>query len=74
LKVDDAERQRSDLAHLIWSVAEIVSNLSQYFRLVPGDVVFTGTPDGVGPVRPGQKIDAGIDGLGSISICVIADE
>jgi fumarylpyruvate hydrolase len=74
LKVDDTERQRSDLAHLIWSVAEIVSNLSQYFRLVPGDVVFTGTPDGVGPVRPGQKIDAGIDGLGSISICVIADE
>ncbi|MCE2988491.1 MAG: fumarylacetoacetate hydrolase family protein [Phenylobacterium sp.] len=74
LKVDDTDRQRSELAHLIWSVAEIVSNLSQYFRLVPGDVVFTGTPDGVGPVLPGQKINAGIDGLGSISICVIADE
>jgi fumarylpyruvate hydrolase len=74
LQVDGADRQSSDITHLIWSVAEIISNLSQYFRLVPGDLVFTGTPDGVGPVNPGQTMSAGIDGLGSISIAVIADE
>jgi fumarylpyruvate hydrolase len=74
LQVDGADRQRSDLKNLIWSVAEIVSNLSQYFRLVPGDIVFTGTPDGVGPVVAGQSISAGIDGLGSISIGIIGDE
>ena len=74
LQVDGAERQRSDITHLIWSGAEIVSNLSQYFRLVPGDIVFTGTPEGVGPVTAGQIMSAGIDGLGSITIAVVADE
>jgi len=70
IQVDGEDRQRSDLSNLIWSVPEIVANLSQLFELRPGDLIFTGTPDGVGPVTGGQTMRSGIDGLGELIVAV----
>lgn len=70
LQVDGQERQRSDLSQLIWSVPEIVANLSGYFELAPGDLIFTGTPEGVGAVQRGQVLTGGVDGLGELSVRV----
>ena len=70
VKVDGSDRQRSDIAKLIWSVPEVVANLSLYFELRPGDLIFTGTPDGVGPVERGQTLHGGIDGLGELKVRV----
>ncbi len=52
-----------DIADLIWSVPETIAELSQLFMLQPGDLIFTGTPAGVGPLKPGDRIEGGIDGL-----------
>ena len=71
VQVDGQDRQRSDIAKLIWSVPEVVSNLSMYFELRPGDLIFTGTPEGVGSVQRGQTMSGGIDGLGELSVRVI---
>ena len=71
VQVDGQDRQRSDIAKLIWSVPEVVSNLSTYFELRPGDLIFTGTPEGVGSVQVGQTMSGGIDGLGELSVRVI---
>ncbi|MCX7174618.1 MAG: fumarylacetoacetate hydrolase family protein [Proteobacteria bacterium] len=68
LKVNGQERQNSDIAKLIWSVPEIISNLSEYFMLAPGDLIFTGTPEGVGKVQKGDVLVGGIAGLGELSI------
>ena len=70
LQVDGQDRQRSDLSQLIWSVPEIIANLSGYFELAPGDLIFTGTPEGVGAVQRGQTLTGGIDGLGELSVRV----
>ncbi|GBU17762.1 MULTISPECIES: fumarylacetoacetate hydrolase family protein [Methylobacterium] len=70
LTVDRAERQRGDLSEMIWSVAEQIAFLSGYFELHPGDLVFTGTPSGVGPVRRGETMEAAIEGLGRIALAV----
>jgi fumarylpyruvate hydrolase len=56
LTVNGETKQKSDVSHLIWSVAETVAYLSQFFRLEPGDVIFTGTPEGVGPVKKGDTM------------------
>ena len=66
LKVNGAVAQQTDLELLIWSCAEIISELSHYDDLAPGDVIYTGTPAGVGAVKPGDRIDLSIDGLTSI--------
>ena len=71
LTVNGETKQRSDVSHLIWSVAETVAYLSQFFRLEPGDVIFTGTPEGVGAVKPGDRIITGIDGLGELKACIV---
>ncbi len=63
LSVNGVEKQRGDLADMIWNVAEIVANLSQLYHLQPGDLIYTGTPDGVGPVLPGDVITGEIAGL-----------
>ncbi|HSV81109.1 MAG TPA: fumarylacetoacetate hydrolase family protein [Ramlibacter sp.] len=68
LDVDGARRQDSDVSRLIWSVAETLSHLSTWFELEAGDLVYTGTPAGVGPVRPGQTMVGGIDGLGELRV------
>jgi fumarylpyruvate hydrolase len=70
LQVDGVDRQRSDINALIWSVPEVIANLSTYFALQPGDLIYTGTPEGVGPVVRGQTMRGGIDGLGEISVYV----
>ncbi|GJE42901.1 fumarylacetoacetate hydrolase family protein [Methylobacterium soli] len=71
LSVDGAPRQRGDLSEMIWSVAEQVAYLSAYFELQPGDLLFTGTPSGVGPVQRGQTLVASIEGLGEIALAVV---
>jgi fumarylpyruvate hydrolase len=66
LKVNEVVKQETDLELLIWSCAEIVSELSHYDDLEPGDLIYTGTPAGVGAVKSGDRIDLSIDGLKSI--------
>ena len=66
LSVDGAVRQSGDLSEMIWSVAEQIAYLSNYFELAPGDLIFTGTPSGVGPVRRGERMEAAVAGLGAI--------
>ncbi|QHJ00918.1 FAA hydrolase family protein [Xylophilus rhododendri] len=68
LSVNDTDRQRSDLAELLWSVPELVAMLSRSVRLLPGDLVFTGTPAGVGPLLRGDTLRAGIEGIAEISM------
>lgn len=68
LEVDGEVRQKSNLRNLIWSVSEVIANLSTLFALQPGDLIFTGTPEGVGAVKPGQTMSVRIDGLGPISV------
>jgi fumarylpyruvate hydrolase len=53
---------------LVWKVDEIISHLSKYYHLGTGDLIMTGTPAGVGPVVPGDKIAGGIDGLDPINL------
>ena len=71
LSVDGETRQKGDLADMIWSVAEQIAYLSGYFTLQPGDLIFTGTPSGVGPVERGQRMVAAVAGLGEITLDVV---
>ncbi len=71
LTVNGADRQRSNVSHLIWSVAETIADLSRYFRLEPGDLIFTGTPEGVGAVKAGDLMKVGIDRLGELAVRVV---
>ncbi len=68
--VNDQPRQTSDIAKLIWSVAESIAYLSRYETLEPGDVIMTGTPEGVNAVVPGDVMRGHIDGLGDIVVRV----
>jgi fumarylpyruvate hydrolase len=68
LKVNGEQRQSADVADLIWSVPEIIVHASALFQLRPGDLIFTGTPAGVGAIKPGDHVTGGIDQLGEISI------
>jgi len=70
LSVNGEIRQDADISGLIWSVAEIVADLSQFYRLVPGDLIYTGTPAGVGPVEPGDRLVGSIDGVGEIELTI----
>ena len=70
LEVDGEVRQKSDITHLIWSVPETIANLSTLFELQPGDLIFTGTPEGVGAVKSGQTMVGEIAGLGSLQVKV----
>jgi len=63
LTVNGEQRQQSDVAEMIWSVPEIIAELSTLFELQPGDLIFTGTPSGVGILKPGDHIEGGIEGL-----------
>jgi fumarylpyruvate hydrolase len=71
LDVNGETRQRANLSEMIWSVPEIVAELSTYFELRPGDLVFTGTPEGVGPVRRGDSLVGGIDGLETLRVTIV---
>ena len=71
LEVNGQLKQQGDLADLIWSVPETIAHLSKYFELCPGDLIFTGTPEGVGPVVRGDLVTGGIDGIGELSIRIV---
>jgi fumarylpyruvate hydrolase len=71
LEVNGKLKQQGDLADLIWSVPETIAHLSKYFELVPGDLIFTGTPEGVGPVVKGDLVTGGIDAIGELSIRIV---
>lgn len=71
LTVNGVSKQKSDVSHLIWSVAETVADLSKFFRLEAGDVIYTGTPEGVGAVSRGDLMTVGVDRLGELSVRVI---
>lgn len=70
LTVNGSERQRGDLNEMIWTVPEIVSQLSRQMTLQPGDLIFTGTPAGVGPVVPGDRLEAIVEGLVALTITI----
>jgi fumarylpyruvate hydrolase len=64
LEVNGQRRQDGDIADMIWGVREILAELSTWFELRAGDLVFTGTPAGVGPLQPGDRVRGGVDGVG----------
>jgi fumarylpyruvate hydrolase len=68
LSIDGETKQSGDLSMMIWSVAEVIAVLSTYVELAPGDLIFTGTPAGVGPIRAGQRVRAEIAGLGTLEV------
>lgn len=70
LEVNGELRQEGNLNQLIWSVPEIISVLSTQFELAGGDLVFTGTPAGVGPIKPGDRLTGGVEGIANIDIVV----
>lgn len=71
LDVNGECRQNSDIGKLTWSMAETIAHLSRYFALQPGDLIFTGTPEGVGAVRRGDVLEGGIEGLGILRVRIV---
>ena len=71
LTVNGETRQEGDLNQMIWKVAEMISYLSEYFELAPGDIIQSGTPSGVGPVERGDEMVMTVDGLGSLTVNVV---
>jgi len=64
LEVNGALRQEGDIADMIWNVPDILRELATWFSLQPGDLVFTGTPAGVGRLAPGDRVSGGVEGIG----------
>ncbi|MDA9131332.1 fumarylacetoacetate hydrolase family protein [Gammaproteobacteria bacterium] len=71
LSVNGVEKQSSNLSNMAWEVDEIISWLSRFITLNPGDIIFTGTPAGVGKLNPGDEIDASIESVGSLSFKLV---
>ena len=71
LDVNGEERQAADVADMIWNVSEVVAELSRLFELRPGDLVFTGTPAGVGPLRPGDRVRGGVQGVDVLQVQIV---
>ena len=74
LEVNGQTKQSSNVDKLIWNVREIIADLSLFYHLQPGDLIYTGTPEGVGPVVPGDKITGRIDGVAEVALTVGAPE
>jgi fumarylpyruvate hydrolase len=70
LKINGDLRQKGDISEMIWNVPEIVMHLSRLFPLAPGDLIFTGTPAGVGPVKKGDVLEGGVDGIATLKVRV----
>ena len=68
MTVNGQPRQKSDLDKLIWNIREIIADLSLFYHLQPGDLIFTGTPEGVGPLQPGDLIEGSVAGVGEITL------
>ena len=71
LEVNGQKRQASDVSKLIWNVNETIEHLSRYYTLVPGDLIYTGTPEGVGAVKRDDLLSGGVAGVGSLQIRIV---
>jgi len=71
LQVNGKERQKADLAEMIWSVPEQIEYLSHFYTIEPGDLIYSGTPAGVGPVQPDDELHASVDGVGELKVRII---
>jgi fumarylpyruvate hydrolase len=72
LAVNGQQRQRGDLADMILGVPLLIAELSRWVALAPGDLIFTGTPAGVGPLVVGDRVSASIEGVGEVGIEIVA--
>ncbi|HWZ63297.1 MAG TPA: fumarylacetoacetate hydrolase family protein [Steroidobacteraceae bacterium] len=72
LRVNGERRQESDLGQMLYDVPHLIAELSTLFTLRPGDLIFTGTPSGVGPVQPGDRLEGGIEGLEVLTNTIVA--
>ncbi len=63
-------KQSGDLSDMIWRISDVIAYISRFYRLEPGDLIYTGTPDGVGPVVPGDRLTVSIAGLGDLDITI----
>ncbi|MBF0166273.1 MAG: fumarylacetoacetate hydrolase family protein [Alphaproteobacteria bacterium] len=70
LMVNGQLRQSGDLSDMIWSVGDVLAHLSKLVRLEAGDLIYTGTPEGVGPLHPGDVVNGEIEGVGSLKITI----
>ena len=70
MSVNGNARQKSDLSKLIWNIRELIADLSKFYHLQPGDLIFTGTPEGVGPVVAGDRIEGRVEGAGEIALTI----
>ncbi|MFG1318186.1 fumarylacetoacetate hydrolase family protein [Xanthobacter autotrophicus] len=71
LKINGAVKQEGNLNQMIWKVPEMIATLSTLFRLAPGDLIFAGTPAGVGPISKGDVLEGGVDGVGELRLTVV---
>jgi fumarylpyruvate hydrolase len=74
LQVNGVTKQHSDVDKLIWNIREILADLSQFYHLEPGDLIYTGTPEGVGAVVAGDRITGQVAGVGEVSLTIGAAE
>jgi fumarylpyruvate hydrolase len=74
LKQNGTIRQEARLSEMTWNVAELIAHLSTLYHLEPGDLIYTGTPAGVGPLAPGDVLEGTIDGLASITLAIAGPE
>lgn len=70
LRLNGEVRQQGDLSDMIWTIPEIIADLSTYYHLRAGDLIYTGTPEGVGPVQAGDLLEGRIEGVGSLSFTI----
>jgi fumarylpyruvate hydrolase len=70
LEVNGQTQQSSDVDKLIWNIREIIADLSQFYHLQPGDLIYTGTPEGVGPVVSGDRITGRVAGVAEVALSV----
>ena len=72
MSVNGQVRQQSGLDKLIWNIPELIEDLSKYYHLQPGDLIFTGTPEGVAAVEIGDTLSARVDGVGTLDVQIVA--
>ena len=70
LQVNGETRQSADIGQLIWNIPELLADLSRFYHLEPGDLIYTGTPEGVGPVKSGDRITGHVDHVGDIALTI----
>ena len=72
LKVNGKTTQTGDLSEMIWNVPETIAYLSGLITLQPGDLIYSGTPAGVGPVKAGDKLEGHVDGVGDLMVTYVS--